>query len=465
MIKNILYSFLFYLIIGSNISLDAQSLREKIGQMVWTSFTGTTLHDTIKYDLQNRNLGGVILFAGSITSPAQIKQLTDLIKSNSKTSPFIAVDQEGGRVARLNKNNGFDNSPTAYTLGTIINKEDSTRKSARTMAGWLSQSGFNVNLAPVADVNVDPNSPAIGRLERSYSQNPDEVYNHIKWFIEEFNKKNIITCLKHFPGHGSALQDSHYGFTDISNTWSYNELIPYQSLIADNYKNMVMTGHLYNFFLDDYYPASLSPKVTTDLLRTQLGFKGVTITDGMSMQAITNNYSFEEAVEYTVNAGNDILLYTATLRNGTSLASQIINIIEDKVKKGVIPLGRIEESYSRIIELKSRYGIITSIDQIADNNIPGDFILYQNYPNPFNPETVISYQLSVNSHVTLQVFDMLGREVATLVDEFKQAGSYAEKFDGSNLPSGIYFYQLKTGNPSAGSGRSFVETKKMVLIR
>lgn len=458
MIKNTFYSLLFYLIIGSNISLDAQSLREKIGQMVWTSFAGTTLHDTIKYDLQNRNLGGVILFAGSITSPAQIKQLTDLIKSNSKTSPFIAVDQEGGRVARLNKNNGFDNSPTAHTLGTLINKEDSTRKSARTMAGWLAQSGFNVNLAPVADVNVDPNSPAIGRLERSYSRNPSEVYDHIKWFIEEFNKKNIITCLKHFPGHGSAQQDSHYGFTDISNTWSFNELIPYQSLIADNYKNMVMTGHLYNFFLDDFYPASLSQKVTTDLLRTQLGFKGVTITDGMSMQAITNNYSFEEAVQYTVNAGNDILLYTATLRNGTSLASQIINIIEEKVKKGVIPVSRIEESYARIIELKNRYGIITSIDQIAGNNIPGDFILYQNYPNPFNPETVISYQLSVNSHVTLQVFDMLGREVATLVDEFKQAGNHSTHFiPSSSFSSGVYFYNLKAGN--------FTGTKKMILIR
>lgn len=465
MIKNIHYFFLAYFFICSNILLNAQSLREKIGQMVCTSFTGTTLHDTLKYDLQNRNLGGVILFAGSITSPAQIKTLTSLIKSNSKTPPFIAVDQEGGRVARLNKNNGFDNSPTAYTLGTLINKEDSTRKSASTMAGWLKQSGFNVNLAPVADVNVDPNSPAIGRLERSYSQSPSEVYKHIKWFIEEFNKKNIITCLKHFPGHGSALQDSHFGFTDISNTWSYNELIPYQSLIADGYNNIIMTGHLYNFFLDDYYPASLSKNVTTELLRSQLGFRGVTITDGMAMQAITNNYSFEEAVEYTVNAGNDILLYTSTLRNGTSLASQIINIIEDKVRKGIIPVSRIEESYARIIELKSRYGIITSIDQLASNKIPGDFILYQNYPNPFNPETVISFQLAISSHVTLKVFDMLGQEVETLVNEFKQAGSYAEKFDGSKLPSGIYFYQLKTGNHSSGSGHGSVETKKMVMIR
>ncbi|MDQ7818133.1 MAG: glycoside hydrolase family 3 N-terminal domain-containing protein [Melioribacteraceae bacterium] len=458
MIKNIHYSFLVYFIICSNILLNAQSLKEKIGQMVWTSFTGTTLHDTIKYDLQKRNLGGVILFAGSITGQAQIKQLTAQIKSESNTPPFIAVDQEGGRVARLNKNNGFDDSPTAYKLGTLINNEDSTRKSARTMSGWLSQSGFNVNLAPVADVNIDPNSPAIGRLERSYSQNPDIVFNHIKWFIEEFNKKKIITCLKHFPGHGSALQDSHYGFTDISNTWSFNELIPYQSLIADNYNNMIMTGHLYNFFLDDYYPASLSVKVTTDLLRTQLGFKGVTITDGMAMQAITNNYSFEEAVEYTVNAGNDILLYTSTLRNGTSLASQIINIIEDKIKKGVIPLSRIEESYTRIIELKSRYGIITSIDQIAGNGIPDDFKLYQNYPNPFNPSTTISYNIPYPGYVTLKVYDILGKEVTTLVDKFMQPGNFSSVFSiPPSLTSGVYFYRLQFENN--------FQVKKMILSK
>lgn len=435
----------------------SQSLKEKIGQMVWVGFSGTKLNDTIKVDLAKRNIGGVILFANNISNPTQIKLLNDTIKLFAKTPPFIAVDQEGGKVARLNSSNGFSNTYTAYQLGTIFNSEDSTRKTARTMANWLKQTGFNVNLAPVADVNVNPNSPAIGKLERSFSSIPINVFYHVNWFVDEFNKMNIITCLKHFPGHGSALQDSHLGFTDITNTWTENELLPYQYLINSNYNNLVMIGHLYNSKLDQVYPASLSKKVTTDLLRTSLGFNGVTITDGMSMQAITANYTFDQSIELAVNAGNDILLFTGTLRLGTSLASQIIDIIESKVIQGKISPNRIEESYQRIKSLKMKNGIITS-NEIA-NEIPNDFVLYQNYPNPFNPSTVISYQISNYCHVILKVYDVLGREVATLLDEYKQPGLYNYQFSIMNyqLPSGVYFYQMRAGN--------FVQTKKMILLR
>lgn len=435
----------------------SQSLKEKIGQMVWVGFSGTKLNDTIKVDLAKRNIGGVILFANNISNPTQIKLLNDTIKLFAKTPPFIAVDQEGGKVARLNSSNGFSNTYTAYQLGTIFNSEDSTRKTARTMANWLKQTGFNVNLAPVADVNVNPNSPAIGKLERSFSSIPIIVFYHVNWFVDEFNKMNIITCLKHFPGHGSALQDSHLGFTDITNTWTENELLPYQYLINSNYNNLVMIGHLYNSKLDQVYPASLSKKVTTDLLRTSLGFNGVTITDGMSMQAITANYTFDQSIELAVNAGNDILLFTGTLRLGTSLASQIIDIIESKVIQGKISPNRIEESYQRIKSLKMKNGIITS-NEIA-NEIPNDFVLYQNYPNPFNPSTVISYQISYYSHVILKVYDVLGREVATLLDEYKQPGLYNYQFSIMNyqLTTGVYFYQMRAGN--------FVQTKKMILLR
>lgn len=222
------------------------NIKKKIAQMVWVGFSGTRLNDTIKIDLSKRNIGGVILFANNISNPNQIKLLNDTIKMFAKTPPFIAVDQEGGKVARLNSTNGFANTYTAYQLGTVFNSEDSTRKQAKLMATWLLQCGFNVNLAPVADVNVNPNSPAIGKLERSFSSNPYNVYLHDKVFIEEFEKQNIITCLKHFPGHGSALQDSHLGFTDISNTWQQYELTPYQNLINNDYSNIIMPGHLYN---------------------------------------------------------------------------------------------------------------------------------------------------------------------------------------------------------------------------
>ena len=457
------YSFIIVL---SFVSLcinhtQAQSLKDKIGQMIWNAFNGTKLNDTIRVDLKNRNMGGVILYSsyGNLSNPAQIKQLTDTIKNVSKTAPFISVDQEGGRVARLSKSNGFADSYTAYTLGTVINREDSTRKSTSTMASWLKQCGFNVNLAPVADVNVNPTSPAIGTLQRSYSQQPSVVFNHTKWFIDEFEKKNILTCLKHFPGHGSAMQDSHLGFTDITLTWADSELIPYQLLIANGYNDFIMIGHLYNSFLDPVYPGTLSKKIVTDLLRTQLGFSGLIITDAMLMQAITNNYGFDEAVVLAVNAGNDILLYNSTLRNNSSLFKQVTNIIEQKVNEGKIPVYRINESYNRIIQYKKKYGIITDVEQYADQSLPSGFELYQNYPNPFNPSTIISWQIAVSSYVTLKVYDLLGREIATLVDEFKPVGIYHSTFNTqhSKLSSGVYYYTLQIGGNT--------KTKKMILMK
>ncbi len=484
--KIYLFAFFLWLVYFTNSTNFAQTLKEKIAQMVWVGFSGTRLNDTIKVDLSKRNIGGVILFANNISNPAQIKLLNDTIKMFAKTSPFIAVDQEGGKVARLNSTNGFANTYTAYQLGTVFNSEDSTRKQAKLMAGWLNQIGFNVNLAPVADVNVNANSPAIGKLERSFSSNPNIVYLHNKIFIEEFEKKNILTCLKHFPGHGSALQDSHLGFTDISNTWQQYELIPYQNLIANNYSNIIMPGHLYNSKLDEIYPASLSKKVTTDLLRNTFGFKGVTITDGMNMQAISANYSFEDGITLAVNAGNDIILYTGTLRYGSSLAQQVINVIYNKVNEGIIPISRIDESYNRIVELKKKYKIITSNEKLK-KEIPDDFILYQNYPNPFsangeNPTTTIRYSIPTvmmnipdwqnhdvtlrqagpsnhDNFVTLKVYDILGREIATLVNEYQKPGYYSAEFrtQNSELSSGVYFYKLQAGD--------FVAIKKMLLLK
>ncbi|MBI3125645.1 MAG: T9SS type A sorting domain-containing protein, partial [Ignavibacteriales bacterium] len=241
------------------------------------------------------------------------------------------------------------------------------------------------------------------------------------------------------------------------------ELIPYKSLIANNFNGMVMLGHLFNKNLDPVYPASLSKSVVTNLLRNQLGFKSVTVTDGMSMQAITNNYSFEESIEFAVNAGVDILLYEYNLKNNKSLVRQIIDIIEQKINQGKIPVSRIDESYNRIIELKKKYGIIDNTSNLAEENIPGEFSLSQNYPNPFNPETTISYKLQAASNVSLKVYDVLGREVATLIDEYKQPGDYNITFNARHLErsreisSGVYFYRLVTPTNSI--------TKKMVLVK
>lgn len=431
--------FLLLLLI-TNISI-AQSLEQKIAQMIMVGFPGTELTDTtIINDLQIRKIGGVILMGHNITSPAQVRQLTASLQLISETLLFISVDQEGGRIARLRESNGFQNTYTAEQIG-IYNYEDSTRAWASLMAGWLQQSGFNINLAPVADVNVNPNSPAIGFLNRSFSANPDTVYHHCNWFIDEFNQKSIITTLKHFPGHGSANTDSHFGFTDITNTWSESELIPYKILIQNEYDDFIMSGHLYNANLDSVFPASLSHKVMTKLLRDSLGFQGLIITDGMFMGAITNNYSFDKAVELAINAGNDILLYTGNKISGKSLVDSIVGIVQNKISNGLISEARIDESYQKIIQKKQ---LLTNIQSTHQDLIPSDYKI-ANYPNPFNSSTNIVIKVPVNGNLGIKVYNIIGEQVAEIVNGYFPSGTHSVLFNANELSSGVYLLRMNIG--------------------
>ena len=473
------FLLLFTFLLASS-SLSQPTLKEKIAQMIMVGFSGTSVPDSLRYDIQNRKLGGVVLFASNINNPTQIKNLTAQLQSYGNNQLLISIDQEGGRVARLNQNNGFAATNSAYKLGTVFNREDSTRQTAKVMAGWLSQNGINVNLAPVADVNVNPNSPAIGKLDRSYSKIPDTVSSHISWFMDEFHKKNILTTLKHFPGHGSAATDSHLGFTDITETWADSELVPFSSAINQGIADLIMIGHLFNSNIDSLHPASLSFNAITKLLRDTLGFNGVVISDELFMQAISANYTLEEAVELCIKAGTDILLFNKSIHNNKSLAGYLVDVVSSKINQGVIAESLIDSSYNRIQRLKQRF--VTEV-QFADAEIPGEFILYQNYPNPFNPSTKIRYtipaltpSLSQRERVMLKVFDILGNEVATLVNDEKSPGTYEVEFSVSsgsassnkypvshkaagsivNLASGIYFYRLQAG--------TFAQTRKMMLL-
>lgn len=433
---------LLLIIFLTNISL-AQSLEQKIAQMLMVGFSGTELTDTmIVNDIQQRKVGGVILMGYNITSPSQVQQLTATLQLNSETPLFISVDQEGGRVARLRASNGFEDTKTAYQIGTIINREDSTRGWADLMAGWLLQSGFNVNLAPVADVNINPLSPAIGLKERSFSKIPDTVFYHCNWFIQEFHNKNIFTTLKHFPGHGSALDDSHNGFTDITNTWADSELIPYQKLIETGYDDFIMSGHLYNANLDSVYPASLSYKVLTNLLRDSLQFYGLVITDGMFMGAITENYTFEEAVTLAISAGNDILLYTNNKLDGKSLVDSVVGIVKNKIFLGEITENRIDESYQRIIKKKQ---LLTNIHLVSEEIIPMEYGL-TNYPNPFNSSTNILVKIPLDGNLTIKVYNIVGEEVTQIINDFYPAGSHQFYFDANELASGIYLLRMQFGD-------------------
>lgn len=452
--KTVLFTLLIF---TTMLSAQEVTLREKIGQMIMTGFTNEgESYEQILKDVSDNNLGGILYFAHNIDYASQIRDLSATLQNNANTPLFIAIDQEGGRVARFSDNNGYQDVPSAYYLGSVVNSEDSTRFYAALMASWLYDAGCNVDFAPVVDVNVNPESPAIGRYGRSYSDNPEIVYNHAGWFIDEFNEVNIATSLKHFPGHGSAADDSHFGFTDITDTWSETELVPFQMLIDHGYNDMIMAGHLYNGNIDTLYPASISKTFIDSLLRNEMHYNGVVVTDEMFMQAISNNFGFEEAVVLAVNSGTDILLYSTNMYEDMPLVPRIIDLIEEKVNDGVITAERIDEAYGRITELKERREIITSLETIAGNTIPEDYSL-ANYPNPFNPSTKITVEITEPGRAKLSVYDITGSLVKEIANGELTTGKHVFDFSGADLSSGIYLAVLET--------KGGIFTRKLMLVK
>jgi beta-N-acetylhexosaminidase len=335
------------------------SLRAMLGQMMLIGFRGTELSDDapILRDIREHNLGGVILFnrdvqlgttGRNIESPGQVRALTARLQSAAATPLLVAVDQEGGRVRRLREETGFPFSPSARTMGA--GTPDATRIQGKRTGELLAGLGINLNFAPVADVDVNPESPAIGALDRSFSPDPEVVAAHARAFSEGLRTAGVIPCLKHFPGHGSASADSHLGLTDISETWSPTELIPYERLIPG--ASMVMTGHLFLRRFDAEYPCTLSPAVVTGLLRDRLGFQGVVVSDDMQMRAITAHYGLEEALVRAVLAGVDILIFGNNLDYDPDIVPRAIDILARGVEDGRLTRARIAASFGRIAAAK-----------------------------------------------------------------------------------------------------------------
>ena len=287
-------------------------------------------------------------------------------------------------------------------------------------------------------MDVNPLSPAIGRWGRSFSSDPMTVYQHAAWTIDEYINSGIVTSLKHFPGHGSAEDDSHLGFTDVTDTWADSELIPYQELIIDGYSGMVMTAHIFNSHWDENYPASLSENVINGMLRDTLGFNGVVISDEMFMNAISNNYGFEESIILAINAGTDILLFSTNERNGNALVAEVTNLVKSKINDGEIQLSRIDESYQRIMQLK---GTLTEIKNNGDELIPDQFTLSA-YPNPFNLSTNIVLNLTRSEDVTIKVYDITGRLIYNQKYFKMSAGVNKIRFNAEDLSSGMYIVSV-----------------------
>jgi beta-N-acetylhexosaminidase len=210
----------------------------------------------------------------------------------------------------------------------------------------------NTNFAPVVDVNTNPENPVIGKLERSYSSDPEKVAEHAGYTIDEYSKEGILTVLKHFPGHGSSTTDSHRGFTDVTNTWDPKELIPYKKLFAEKDIRAVMTAHIFNANIDSVWPATLSEKTINGLLRDSLGFEGVVFSDDMQMDAIREEFGLETAIQQAINAGVDVLIFGNNLHYEPDIADRAIGIIQQLVREGKIEKETIEKSLARIDSLK-----------------------------------------------------------------------------------------------------------------
>ena len=343
---------------------DPDQLRRDIGEMLLVGFRGTQVdasHHIVR-DIQQYHVGSVILFEydspsgkrhRNIASPQQLKSLCTYLQGLTPERLLISVDQEGGMVTRLKVRDGFP--ATLSPLASAKASDASVRDNARVVAKMLHDAGINLNFAPCVDVNVNPDCPVIGKMERSFSAEPTRVAECADIWIGEQRRQGILSCLKHFPGHGSAHGDTHAGLVDVTDSWQSIELLPYRDLIAQGTVDMVMVAHVINRHLDTL-PASLSPKVIRGLLRDSLGFQGVIITDDLAMGAIAKQYGLEETLRLAILAGSDLFCLS---NNGSApydpdRVPKAVEAIERMVADGRLSADDIHASAERVRKLKKK---------------------------------------------------------------------------------------------------------------
>lgn len=356
--------------------------KEKIAQMIMVGFKEAELTENcpIIRAIKDSSLGGAIFYnidlkcyleeqkkkpdltrleaakicPKNIISADQLKALTSGLKRYSKVPLLISVDQEGGLVSRLGPAAGFPETESPKSLGE---KDDPamTARAAEAMARDLRRSGINLNLAPVVDLYLNPEG-LISRSGRSFGSDPKLVYRHAKAFILAHRQQGILTCLKHFPGKGSAGKDTHFEVADVTSLYQPQEIHPFSWLIEEGLADTVMTSHIHHLGWDQEFPITLSPKILRLLLREKSGYQGVIISDDLQMGAIVRRFSLEEACVLTVQAGADILLASNNSPEGDDpgLFSRVLEALLKGVEKGRISNSMIETSHARIMALKKR---------------------------------------------------------------------------------------------------------------
>jgi beta-N-acetylhexosaminidase len=337
---------------------SVDSLDIKIGQMLLIGFPGPAVDKKVLEEVRAGKVGSIIIFEKNIPSTNSFVALKKIIWTYQHAAPiplFVSIDQEGGRVNRLKDKYGFPKSITAAAMGKASTL-DSVRFYADATASTLAGLGINMNFGPVVDLASNPNNPIIAKYGRAFSANEDSVTLMAKEFIKQHHRYNVLTALKHFPGHGSSKDDTHLGIADVTNTWEPRELKPYKALIDSGYADAVMTSHIVNRKLDSHgHPGTLSASVLDSILRKQLHFNGVIFTDDMQMHAITKHYGLEEAIKLAILGGVDIMTFSNNIQGSDQrTVDKVHSVVKDFVKRGIISEDRIDQSFRRIMRLKKR---------------------------------------------------------------------------------------------------------------
>ena len=350
------------------------SLKEKIGQMIGLAFAGSEYSPELAMQIENIEAGLIIYFKDNCLNPKQIFELNKKINSKAKIAPFIALDQEGGMVARVTT--GVTQSPGAMAI-TAGSTKEAAYQLAYNMGKELRHLGFNFNFAPEGDVNNNPNNPVIN--VRSYSENPHIVAEYMTEAVRGYTDALLMSSVKHFPGHGDTAVDSHIGLPVVDfdeQRLNEVELVPFKKVIEYDLPG-IMASHVMYSNYDNVYPTTLSKKIVQGLLRDKMGFKGLVVTDSLTMKAVWGRFTIEEIVLNGFNSGCDILLLCGArdIKSQKEFADTALRLAEE----GKIPLEVIDAAVSRILKYKEMFKVgemANSFEEIENDLEKTDRVKY-----------------------------------------------------------------------------------------
>ena len=343
---------------ASSEEAEESTLRRTIAQTIVVGFFGRKNTDPdfrrVLKNLEQGFVGGVLFLGRNISSKTDLELMVREVKNcKCDVPPLIAIDEEGGVIERLGESQGFEHTASAAEVGR--ENEAKARTDYERLAKKLSDIGFNMNLAPVVDLNLNPENPIIGRLDRSFSSSPLAVSLYASIFIEEHHKRGIATALKHFPGHGSSSDDSHDSIANVETSWSPVELVPYEKLINSHIVDCIMVGHLSNAALWGGAATQYGASAIKQILRQQLKFGGVILSDDLSMKAVRSpDQAFSEVIRSSVRAGVDIVIVSRINDDDETadIGAYANSAILAGVRTGEIDRETIDSSVRRIEFLK-----------------------------------------------------------------------------------------------------------------